>query len=214
MVRASFDFGVTWDESTRHRYGQLVWEFLRGVRARSTFDQGDGLQHLYGGLFDVICVALEPYVPLNRYVFRHVVNAVFGWVGVVFCGRLAARLFGTWSGVLAMILLASSPRYFAASMNNPKDLPLAVTTFVALYYISTVSPTWPYLSWTTAAKIAIALALALNVRAAALIYLGYLGLLVGLYVLAERVMAVDRHLHSGWRDGGDASGHRISGIGP
>src|SRR4030095_6342711 len=136
-------------------------------RNRSSFPETGG--HLYGGLFDVICVALEQWLPGNRYVIRHAVNATFGWVGVLYCGRLVARLFGTWAGVLARALLAASPRYFADSMNDPKDLPFAALTVVALYYFSTVSPTWPYLSRATAVKIAVALALALNGPAAALL---------------------------------------------
>jgi hypothetical protein len=184
MVLASFDFGVTWDEKARHRYGELILEFFKGTRGRSSFGETGG--HLYGGLFDTICAALEQWLPANRYVIRHAVNATFGWIGVLYSGRLAARLFGTWAGVLAMVLLASSPRYFADSMNNPKDLPFAAISVVALYYFSTISPTWPYFSRSTAIKVAVALALALNIRAGALLYLGYLGLLIMAFALAER----------------------------
>jgi hypothetical protein len=184
MVLASFDFGVTWDEKDRHRNGELIWQFLLGLRGRSSFAETGG--HLYPGLFDVICAALETWVPANRYVLRHVVNATFGWVGVLYCGRLTARLFGQWSGVLAMVLLAASPRYFADSMNNPKDLPFAAMTVMALYYISTVSPQWPYVSRSTAIKIVISLALALNIRVGALMYLGYFGMLIAAFVVAER----------------------------
>lgn len=184
MIFSSFDFGVTWDEKDRHRNGELIWQFLRGLRSRSAFAETGG--HLYPGLFDVICAALETWVPLNRYVLRHMVNATFGWIGVVFCGRLASRLFGGWAGPLAMVLLASSPRYFADSMNNPKDLPFAAMTMVALFYISAVSPRWPYVSWTGALKIAAALGLALAIRVGALVYVGYFGLLVLAYVIADR----------------------------
>ena len=186
MVLASFDFGVTWDEKIRHRNGELIWEFLSGLRSRSSFVEDGG--HLYGGLFDVICVAAERWLPVDRYVLRHAINAIFGWVGVLYCGRLAARLFGRWSGVLAMILLTASPRYFADSMNNPKDLPFAAMGVAALYYFSTATPTWPYLSRATAIKIALALALTLNIRAGALLYLGYLGLLVMAFAILERNM--------------------------
>ena len=51
-----------------------------------------------------------------------------------------------------MILLVTSPRYFADAMNNPKDLPFAAMSLAALYYISTISPRWPYLSRSTAIK--------------------------------------------------------------
>jgi hypothetical protein len=172
MVFASFDFGVTWDEKARHRYGELIWEFLRGLRARTaTYDEDGG--NLYGGLFDTICAAVERYVPVNRYVLRHAINATFGWIGVVYVGRLAARLFGQWAGVLGLLLVAASPRYFADSMNNPKDLPFAAATAAALYF-STISPKWPYVSRSTAIKIVLALAVALNIRAAALFILGSL----------------------------------------
>ena len=193
MVLASFDFGVTWDKRTRHQYGEHVWEFLIGVRSRSFFREDGG--HRYGGLFDVICAAADQWLPANRYVLRHAINAIFGWVGVVYSGRLAGRLFGTWSGVLAMVLLAASPRYFADSMNNPKDLPFAAMSVVALYYFSTVSPTWPYLSRATAIKIVVALALALNIRASALLYLGYLAVMM--------FVIVERNLH--WRQLADTA---------
>lgn len=184
MILASFDFGVTWDEKDRHRNGELVWQFLRGLRARSAFAETGG--HLYPGMFDTICAALETWIPANRYVVRHAVNATFGWIGIVYCGRLAARLFGPWAGPLGLILLALSPRYFADSMNNPKDLPFAAMTVVALYYISTVSPRWPYVSLSAGIKIVIALALALNIRVGGLVYLGYFGLLLAALVILER----------------------------
>ena len=193
MVLASFDFGVTWDEKARHRYGELIWEFFRGLRARADTYSDDGGQY-YGGLFDTLCAAVERYVPANRYVVRHALNATFGWIGVLYAGRLAARLFGQWAGVLGLILLASSPRYFADSMNNPKDLPFAAATVVALYYMSTMSPKWPYVSTSTAIKIVVPLAVALNIRAAGLMYLGYFGLLIAAFVLTERQFTTKRLL--------------------
>ena len=200
MILASFDFGVTWDEKDRHRNGEFVWQFLRGLRSRSAFVETGG--HLYPGLFDTICAALEDWVPVNRYVLRHAVNATFGWVGVLFCGRLAGRLFGPWAGVLAMALLALSPRYFADSMNNPKDLPFAAMTVMALYYISTVSPRWPYVPASTGIKIAVSLALALNIRVGGLLYLGYFGLLVMALVVLDRC--------TDWRRLADTAGRLLA----
>jgi hypothetical protein len=193
MVLASFDFGVTWDEEDRHNYGVRVWEFLRGLRPRSAFRETGG--HVYPGLFDTICAAAEGWLPWTRFETRHVINATFGWIGVVYCGRLAARLFGPWAGVLASALLALSPRYFAASMNNPKDLPFAAMSVTALYYISTVSPRWPYIPAWTAVKITIALALALGIRVGGLLYLGYFGLLLIALVILDRQTHLPRLLN-------------------
>lgn len=129
MILASFDFGVTWDELSRHEYGIKVWEFIRGLRPRSSFAETGG--HVYPGLFDTICAAAADWLPWNRFTIRHVINAIFGWVGIVYCGRLAGRLFGPWAAALGALLLALSPRYFAASMNNPKDLPFAAMSVAA-----------------------------------------------------------------------------------
>lgn len=184
MMLASFDFGVTWDEASRHQYGVRVWDFVRGLQPRSSFRETGG--HVYPGLFDTICAALDSWIPANRFVERHAVTAVFGWIGIVYCGRLTGRLFGPWAGVLGLVLLALSPRYFADSMNNPKDLPFAAMSIMALYYISTVSPRWPYVPLSTASRIAISLALALGVRVGALLYLGYFGALVAVLVVLDR----------------------------
>jgi hypothetical protein len=182
MVQASFDFGVTWDEGARHANGLRVYDYLSGERDPSLLRGG----HVYGGLFDVIAVEAERRTDADRYVVRHVVNSVFGWMGAVFAGALAARLFGTWAGVLAMTLLAISPRYFADSMNNPKDLPFAAASVAALYAISTMSPKWPHISRATAFGLVVALAAALNIRPAALFNVGFFGLLLGIFTLMER----------------------------
>ena len=42
MIAASFDFGVTWDEKSRHKYGEMIWEYLRGIRSRSDFVEDGG----------------------------------------------------------------------------------------------------------------------------------------------------------------------------
>jgi hypothetical protein len=195
MMLASFDFGATWDEGARHANGIRVAEYLSGERERSLLRGG----HVYGGLFDVLAVHAERRVDANRYVVRHVVNAVFGWLGVLFCGALAARLFGVWTGVLAMILLAGSPRYFADSMNNPKDLPFAAMSVAALYAISRLSPAWPYMTRGTAFGVIVGLAAALNVRPAALFNFGFFGMLLGLFVLSERLTDRTRLVVTGVR---------------
>jgi hypothetical protein len=71
-------------------------------------------------------------------------------------------------------------------MNNPKDLPFAAMSIMALYYISTVSPRWPYVPIGTALKIAASLALALGTRVGALVYFGYFAMLVVAVLMVDR----------------------------
>lgn len=205
MVTASADFGVTWDEGDRHLNGQAILEFFRGLRPREEAHYGT----MYPGLVDVIPAWLEEQVPVDRYVLRHRVTAVFGWAGIVFTGLLARRLFGPWSGILAVILLAASPRYIGDSMNNPKDLPFAAMSVMALYFMSKLSPRWPYISVGTGALIAVAFALALSTRPGGLLFFGYLPLLLLAFVVVHRTTAVghtlviDRQVN--WRAAADSA---------
>ena len=131
----------------------------------------------------MLAVAAERVFPGNRYEIRHDLGAIFGWLWIVYAERLAGRFFGARSAVITLVLLARSPRFFGDSMNNPKDLPFAAVSVVSLYYISLMSPRWPYLSFGTAVKVAVPVALALSIRAGALLYAGYSGMLAAVLVM-------------------------------
>jgi hypothetical protein len=197
MVIASHDFGMTWDEDDRHENGRVILEYVEGKRPREQAHFGT----MYPGLFDVIPAWLEGRSSADRYVLRHRVNAVFGWIGIVFAGLLAGRLFGPWSAILAAVLLTASPRYFAHSMNNPKDLPFAAMSVVVLYCLSRLIPRWPYVTVSAGAAIAAGLALALGTRPGGLLYFGYLPLLVLTLVVGQRIRTagglrgIDRRIH-------------------
>ena len=89
-----------------------------------------------------------------------------------------------------MVLLAASPRYFAHSMNNPKDLPFAAMSVMVLYCLSRLSPRWPYLTVGTGAALAVALGLALGTRPGALLYFGYLPVFVLAMLIVQGISAV------------------------
>ncbi|PYR33272.1 MAG: hypothetical protein DMF90_21395, partial [Acidobacteria bacterium] len=137
-------------------------------------------------------MAVQHLVPADTYVVRHAVNSVFGWTGVVFAFLMAARLFGRRAGWIAAVLLIAMPRYLGESMNNTKDLPFAVLMLVGLYYIVTFSPRYPYVSWPHAFKLALAAALALDVRAMGLVLVGYAGIGLLVAVVASRERSLRR----------------------
>jgi len=188
MVVVSRDFGATWDERALQRYGEDLWEYYSGQRPRSAVDVSFGYTRIYGGFVELTSVAVQHLVPADTYVVRHAVNSVFGWTGVVFAFLMASRLFGRRAGWIAAVLLIAMPRYLGESMNNTKDLPFAVLMLVGLYYIVTFSPRYPYVSWPHAFKLALAAALALDVRAMGLVLVGYagIGLLVAVVASRER----------------------------
>jgi 4-amino-4-deoxy-L-arabinose transferase-like glycosyltransferase len=193
MLVLSRDFGFTWDEKTHQLYGERVWRFLIEGRDDDWFRPGENLFiYLHGGLFDTICVALQRVLPAEGWVTRHYVNAAFGWLGILYLGRLGRLLAGPGTGLLAMVLLTLSPRYFADAMNNPKDLPLAALLTVALYYLMRLSPGYPYLGWRLAVPLALSIGLGVNVRAGALVFLAYLALALAGLTIARREFSLPR----------------------
>ena len=110
---------------------------------------------------------------------RHALNAFVGWLGIVFCGLVAHRLFGSGTALLSMVLLASMPRYFGHSMNNPKDIPFATLSAAILYALCRLPARYPFFTWRSASALALATGLALNVRPGALLFLVYAAALLG-----------------------------------
>jgi len=177
MVLLSADYGVTWDELPRQVYGQRVWQFYED-RSQATFRTDPAGSHLYGGLFDVTAVALQRVLPLDRYVVRHGLNAVFGWLGIVACYVLAARIGGRTAGLLAAVLLVVTPRYWGDAMNNPKDLPFATCATAALAVMAGIPARYPLLTLGRALALGLSIGLALSVRPGGLLFLAYAGVVV------------------------------------
>jgi hypothetical protein len=190
MVALSRDFGATWDERALQKLGELIWDLYSGRMSRAeflgTFELNFGYTRIYGLLVEFLSAAAQHVVPGDLWVVRHYVNAVFGWTGVVFAFLMASRLFGPRAGWLAAALLVTMPRYFADSMNNPKDLPFAVLMLAGAYYVVSIKPQYPYFSWPHAVKLGLVAALALNVRAMGLMLLGYAAIALAIVVVAAR----------------------------
>ena len=219
MLVLSRDFGVTWDEKTHQLYGERVWRFLTEGLDDDWFRPGENLLiYLHGGLFDTVCVAIQRVLPADSWMTRHYVNAAFGWLGILYVGRLGRLLSGPGTGLLAMVLLTLSPRYLGDAMNNPKDLPLAALLAAALYYLMRLEPRYPYLGWRLAVPLTLSIGLAVNVRAGALVFLAYLAIALAGLTIAARVLSVRARRHpralGGRRRRRPAAGDGVLAVGP
>ena len=188
MIALSRDFGATWDERALQAYGEQLWNYYAGKAPRSSIDTSFGYTRIYGVFVDFVSVAVQQIVPLNVYVVRHMVNATFGWAGVIFAFLMAARFFGARAGWLAAALMVCMPRYIAHSMNNPKDLPFAVLMLAGFYFILRLEPRYPFFTWRHGLALAVTIALAINVRSMGLVLAGYaaLGLFIAVVASGER----------------------------
>jgi hypothetical protein len=187
MLWLSRDFGVTWDEIHRQANGERIWLLYQGV----VREPATPAEHLYGGLFDVLAVALQPRLSLDLYDTRHLLNALFGWLGIVGCGLVAGRAGGARAAALAMLLLAALPPYFGHSMNNPKDAPFAAMAALVLAAIAWLPERYPFLGPRQVIALGVAIGLTLAVRPGGLLFLPYAGLWVLslLWISRERQVA-------------------------
>jgi hypothetical protein len=185
MLFLSRDFGITWDEKTHQMYGEAVWEFVTTGADSHWFHPG-WYMYLHGGLFDALCAGAQRLLPGDPWTTRHYVNALFGWLGILFVGRIGRLLGGAGSGLLAMSLLVLSPRYLADSMNNPKDVPFAALSAAAVYYLLRLQPRFPHVGLRLFVALAASIGLALDVRAGALLLVAYLAAALAALTLASR----------------------------
>src|SRR4029079_18258480 len=124
--------------------------------------------------------ALNRISPLGVYETRHLLNGLVGVLGLIGCAKLARVVAGARAGLIAVLFLLLTPNYYGQMFNNPKDIPFAVGIVWATYYMVRILPTLPRPSWRLLIKMGLAIGLALGVRVGGLLFLCYLGLLLGL----------------------------------
>lgn len=180
------DYGVTWDEDVHNWYGVFVLNYyvsgFTDLRSLHWLDL-----YNYGAVFDATAAAINTVSPFGTYETRHLLNALVGVLGLVGTWKLGRTLAGPRAGFLAALFLALTPNYYGQMFNNPKDIPFAAGTVWALYYLAELMPALPRPRVATVAKLGIACGLTLGVRVGGLLLFGYLGLLLGLFVLWRAV---------------------------
>jgi hypothetical protein len=151
MPLLSLDFGITTDEWVQSYYGRTIIRFfLSGGADRECLDFLN--LHWYGGFYDVMATlvyggifsTVSSFSRMDMggdltapwlYETRHVINAFFGFMAVLYTGLTAKRL-GTWkTGFIALIFIFISPRFLGHAMNNPKDIPFAAGYIFCFFYI-------------------------------------------------------------------------------
>jgi hypothetical protein len=139
------DYGVTWDEFQQRATGAeslkyVVERIAPGLLPPSAknlqpFDQYR--DHDYGVAFELPAVVLEVLLGLHDereiYFLRHLLNFLVAWAGAIALWRLALRRFGDWRpALLAAVFLVFSPRLFAESFYNSKDIVFMAAVAIGL----------------------------------------------------------------------------------
>jgi hypothetical protein len=130
------DYGINWDEPVHRWRGHAFLNYLfQGDRQLIESE----IQRSYGTFPDIILAAVERAVGYPRetrapFLARRLVLFLIFFIGVVFFFLLGEKLFRDWRlGLLGSLFLILSPRIFAHSFHNAKDIPLLVAMIVAFY---------------------------------------------------------------------------------
>jgi hypothetical protein len=140
------DYGLSWDEPIARFNGlvnikylaQNFFPSLLTDSIKSAPDLHDWMARDYGPFFDITAVALEQLFNLKEtkeiFIYRHLITFLFSFLGVVAIYATCKKIYGNiWLGLLAASMLVLSPRIFAESFYNSKDIVFMASIAIVIY---------------------------------------------------------------------------------
>jgi hypothetical protein len=130
------DFGVSLDETMQRRIGVVNYLYL-SQGATELLDPHFP-ERLYGPVFELLLVLVEKQVGLSDsrpiFLMRHGLTFLLFGVAVAFFYRLCLRQFHSWPiAIFGCGVLVLSPRIFADSFYNSKDIPFLSVFVISVY---------------------------------------------------------------------------------
>lgn len=176
--------GISNDEYVQHTYGQMLLDWYQsGFKDQDAFHYRN--LYLYGGLFDIIAAALDPYIPVMIWDIRHLLSALFGLLGFYGVSRFADLLGGHRLSLLAMTLLFLTVSWSGTMFTHTKDVPFATCMLWALYATALVVRDMENVSGKAIILLGFAVGGALGLRVGGAFAVIYLILLVIIRVLLD-----------------------------
>lgn len=184
------DYGIPWDEKAQIDIARVNYNYIvKGNPELLTFTD-----RYYGPFFEVgIYHFLKDLSPSDYYYARHLAIYSINLIGLLVFYFLAFRLFKSrgWA-LLAGVLLFVSPRIFADSLYNAKDIPLmdayifsGLTLLMLKDILGTKRRPWVY--FLLAGAHAGTTAIALSTRISGLVIVLLTGIVFLLRILHDRV---------------------------
>lgn len=179
-------YGISNDENVQHVYGQLLLKFYgSGFIDQSAFTYKN--LYLYGGFFDLIAASLERVLPLWVWDIRHLLSAIFGFIGIFAVYKITKELAGERAAFFAILLLSLTGAWSGAMFTHTKDISFGACMAWAMYYTLLIAKHLPRVPLNLSVKLGIAIGCALGLRiggAFAVIYLLLL-VLIGAFLQAD-----------------------------
>ena len=130
------DYGISWDEPIQRELGNANWNYV--------LHNDDSLFHLinqyHGAFIEIIEILPEKVFHLQNektiFLSRHLINYFIFWLGTVFLFLLGKEVLKNYRfALLTVLMLYLTPRIFAQSFYNSKDIPL-LSFFIICNYVT------------------------------------------------------------------------------
>lgn len=178
--------GMNGDDSFQNAYSDKIVNFYTTMgQDTSAFYHPKGPIQYYGGVFELPAGIVNQTLGYTTtdtayHNVRHIFNALFGILAMIFVGLMAKEMAGWRAGIIALILIFLSPRFLGHSLMNPKDIPFAAGVTVSLYFMMRFLRQLPKPEKRTLIGLAAGIGIAFGARAGGLIVIAYLGMFTGL----------------------------------
>ena len=116
---------------------------------------------------------------------RHIFNALYGWIAILFAGLLAYLIGGWRAGVITIVLLFCSPRFIGHSFNNTKDIPFAAGIMASIYFMALFFKQFPKVKIYTFFFLIFFIAFSISARIGGILLYGYFGLFGLVYLIMD-----------------------------
>ncbi|MBW1786602.1 MAG: glycosyltransferase family 39 protein [Deltaproteobacteria bacterium] len=177
------DFGISADEPVRNKYGKRVLSYYEtGFSDTSAINKGKWT-FIYGSSFELPAAFLNQFSPFGEYETRHLLNALFGIIGIIGACKLGRLLAGTKAGIFSALFLLLTPAYFGHMFINPKDIPFAAGYIWAIYYMCLGFGSFPKIPKSLAINLGLAIGMALGLRVSGFVLWAYFSMAAITYVL-------------------------------
>jgi hypothetical protein len=175
------DYAISNDEGVQHRYGELIIAYYAsGFRDQSLFSFQN--LYLYGGLFDIVAVALSHLLPIDPYDLRHILCALIGIGGIAATAATARLIAGPRAALIAAIGLSVSGAWYGTIFNHTKDVPFAAAMITATLFLIRIARCLPAPRAGDVAAFGLLAGAALGMRVLGLQLAIYAGVAIALYL--------------------------------
>lgn len=175
------DYAISNDEGVQHRYGELIIAYYASVFKDLSVFSFQNL-YLYGGLFDIVVVALAHVLPIDPYDLRHILCALIGIGGIGAAAATARLIAGPRAGLIAAVALSLCGAWYGTMFNHTKDIPFAAAMIGASYFLLRIARALPSPRGRDIAAFGLLAGAALGIRVLGLLLLVYAAAAIALYL--------------------------------